>query len=217
VITINAGHGTNGCTAVKTLCHPDGSPKVTGGSTGSGATYATAIAYGTTMLDGTPEATVTLKLAMILKDRLLEAGFSVLMIRESGDTQLDNIARTVFANQNSDCHIALHYDSTTTNKGFFYIGVPNIASYRNMEPVKSHWRAHEALGQSLLKGMRSNGVKIWSSGNLPLDLTQTSYSTVPSVDIEVGDRASDYSTATLNKLADAIVDGVENYFGVKYP
>jgi N-acetylmuramoyl-L-alanine amidase len=86
-----------------------------------------------------------------------------------------------------------------------------------MEPVKSHWRAHEALGQSLLKGMRSNGVKIWSSGNLPLDLTQTSYSTVPSVDIEVGDRASDYSTATLNKLADAIVDGVENYFGVKYP
>ncbi len=217
VITINAGHGTKGGSSVKTLCHPDGSPKVTGGSTGSGATHATAIAYGTTMLDGTAESAVTLKLAKIVRDRLLKAGFSVLMIRETSDTQLDNIARTVFANQFSDCHIALHYDSTTTNKGFFYIGVPNIASYRGMEPVASHWRSHEALGQSLLKGMRSENVKIWSSGNMPLDLTQTSYSTVPSVDIEVGDRASDYSTATLDKLADAIVFGVEDYFGVHYP
>ena len=32
-------------------------------------------------------------------------------------------------------------------------------------------------------------------------------------DIEVGDRGSDYSTATLNKLASGIVDGVKNYFG----
>ena len=63
------------------------------------------------------------------------------------------------------------------------------------------------------RGMRSNGVKIYSSGNIPMDLTQTSYSTVPSIDIEVGDRGSDYSTATLNKLASGIVDGVKNYFG----
>lgn len=216
VVTINAGHGTTGGSKVKTLCHPDGSPKVTGGSTGAGSTYATAISAGTTMLDGTAEAVVTLKLAMVVKDRLLDAGFSVLMIRENSNTQLDNIARTVFANQNSDCHIALHYDSSTTDKGFFYIGVPDIASYRSMEPVASHWQSHEALGQSLLAGMRSKNVKIWSKGNMPLDLTQTSYSTVPSVDIEVGDRASDYSNASLNRLADAIVTGVESYFGVHY-
>ena len=213
VIAINAGHGTSGGNSVKTQCHPDGSTKVTGGSTGKGATHAAAVSSGTTMLDGTPEAVVTLKLAMIVKERLLDAGFSVLMIRESDDVQIDNIARTVFANQNADCHIALHYDSSENDKGFFYIGVPDIASYRSMEPVASHWQEHNAFGESLLFGMRANDVKIYSDGNLPLDLTQTSYSTVPSVDVEVGDRGSDYSEETLNKLADGIVEGVIQYFG----
>ena len=41
---------------------------------------------------------------------------------------LDNIARTVFANNNADYHIALHYDSTSSNKGAFYISVPNTTN-----------------------------------------------------------------------------------------
>lgn len=40
---MNAGHGTSGGASVKTQCHPDGSPKTTGGSTAQGATYATAV------------------------------------------------------------------------------------------------------------------------------------------------------------------------------
>lgn len=32
-VCVNAGHGTKGGESVKTLCHPDGSSKVTGGST----------------------------------------------------------------------------------------------------------------------------------------------------------------------------------------
>lgn len=216
VIAINAGHGTKGGSSVKTLCHPDGSAKVTGGSTKKGSIEASAVSSGTTMLDGTAEAVVTLKLALIVKERLLDAGFSVLMIRESEDVQLDNIARTVFANQNADCHIALHYDSSDHDKGFFYLGVPEVESYRNMEPVASHWQQHNALGESLLEGMRANNVKIYGNGNIQMDLTQTSYSTVPSIDVEVGDRGSDYSEETLNKLADGIVVGVKLYFGMDY-
>ena len=53
-ICINAGHGTSGGSEVYTLCHPDGSPKVTGGSTAKGQTKATAVSEGTTMKDGTP-------------------------------------------------------------------------------------------------------------------------------------------------------------------
>lgn len=34
VVGVNAGHGTSGGTSVKTLCHPDGSAKTTGGTTG---------------------------------------------------------------------------------------------------------------------------------------------------------------------------------------
>ena len=38
-VCVNAGHGTKGGSAVKTQCHPDGSPKVTGGTTGAGSRY----------------------------------------------------------------------------------------------------------------------------------------------------------------------------------
>ena len=137
-VCVNAGHGTKGGSSVKTLCHPDGTPKVTGGTTGAGATSAAAVSGGMTFADGTAESKVTLSMANILKEKLLAAGYDVLMIRESDDVQLDNIARTVIANNASDCHIALHWDSTTNNKGAFYMSVPNVESYRNMEPVKSH-------------------------------------------------------------------------------
>lgn len=212
VVCVNAGHGTKGGANVKTLCHPDGSAKVTSGSTAKGAKKATAVAYGTTMEDGTPEYKVTLKLAKELKKRLLAAGYDVLMIRETDDVQLDNIARTVMANNIADCHIALHYDSTRKDKGAFYMSVPNVKSYRSMEPVASLWKEHEKLGKALIKGLESKKVKIFSSGSMAMDLTQTSYSTIPSVDLEVGDRASDYSKKSLEKLAKGITAGVEAYF-----
>ncbi|WP_420315245.1 N-acetylmuramoyl-L-alanine amidase [Enterocloster hominis (ex Hitch et al. 2024)] len=212
-ICVNAGHGTKGGSSVKNLCHPDGTPKVTGGTTGAGATSAAAVSGGMTFADGTAESKVTLAMARILKDKLLAAGYDVLMIRENDDVQLDNVARTVIANNASDCHIALHWDSTTSNKGAFYMSVPNVESYRNMEPVKSHWQQHNALGESLVAGLKGAGVKIFSGGSMAMDLTQTSYSTVPSVDIELGDKASDHSQATLNTLADGLLAGINQYFG----
>lgn len=212
-VCVNAGHGTKGGSSVKTLCHPDGTPKVTGGTTGAGATSAVAVSGGMTFADGTSESKVTLAMAKILKDKLLAAGYDVLMIRESDDVQLDNVARTVIANNASDCHIALHWDSTTNNKGAFYMSVPNVESYRNMEPVKSNWQKHNALGESLVEGLRAAGVKIFSGGSMAMDLTQTSYSTIPSVDIELGDKASDHSQATLSILADGLLAGVNQYFG----
>ncbi len=213
VVCVNAGHGTSGGSSVKTQCHPDGTPKVTGGTTGAGATSAVAVSGGMQFADGTPEAKVTLAMAKALKEKLLARGYDVLMIRESEDVQLDNIARTVLANNLADCHIALHWDSTSKDKGAFYMSVPNVASYRAMEPVASHWQEHHALGDSLIAGLQGAGVKIFSNGKMEMDLTQTSYSTVPSVDIELGDKASDHSAATLDKLAGGLADGVELFFG----
>ena len=213
VVCVNAGHGTDGGVSVKTLCHPDGTPKVTDGSTGAGVVYAIACSYGTTMLDGTDEGTVNLQLAMILKEKLLKEGFGVLMIRETGDVQLDNIARTVMANQNADCHLALHYDSTGWDKGFFCSAVPDSGSYRSMEPVASHWRQHDALARAVVQGVRGRGCRIFGDGMHELDLTQTSYSTIPSVDIECGDSASDWSKDAQAVVAQGIVNGVKSYFG----
>lgn len=212
VVCVNAGHGTKGGSSVKTQCHPDGTPKVTSGTTSAGATTAVAVSGGMTFADGTPEAKVTLAMAKVLKDKLLARGYDVLMIRESDDVQLDNVARTVLANNLADCHIALHWDSTKKNKGAFYMSVPNVASYRAMEPVASHWKQHNALGENLVAGLKAAGVKIFSSGSMEMDLTQTSYSTVPSIDIELGDGASDHSAATLDKLGNGLADGVDSFF-----
>ena len=213
VICVNAGHGTKGGSSVKTQCHPDGTPKVTSGTTSAGATTAVAVSGGMTFADGTPEAKVTLAMAKVLKDKLLARGYDVLMIRENDDVQLDNVARTVLANNLADCHVALHWDSTKSNTGAFYMSVPNVASYRAMEPVASHWQQHNALGESLVAGLKNAGVKIFSGGSMEMDLTQTSYSTIPSIDIELGDGASDHSAATLDQLGTGLADGVDAYFG----
>ena len=212
-VCVNAGHGCSGGETKKTYCHPDKTPKVTSGTTAAGAVKSSAISSGMTFSDGTPEAEVTLRMALILRDRLLEEGYSVLMVRETEDSQLDNVARTVMANNLADCHIALHWDSTASDKGVFFMSVPSAASYRSMEPVASHWEDHNRLGKALVDGLKGQGAKVFGNGEMEMDLTQTSFSTVPSVDIELGDKASDYGEETLRRLADGLTDGVNQFFG----
>ncbi|MDO4265862.1 MAG: N-acetylmuramoyl-L-alanine amidase [Eubacteriales bacterium] len=214
IIAVNAGHGTQGGTSVKTWCHPDKTPKVTGGTTGAGATKAVAVSSGMTFNDGTQEKKVTLRMAQILKEKLLAAGYDVLMLRDGEDVQLDNVARTVIANNAADCHIALHWDGDglSTIKGCFYMSVPD--KLKSMEPVASHWQEHERLGDALIAGLKAQGLKIWGSNPLDMDLTQTSYSTVPSVDVELGNQCSKHDDATLSQEADGLVAGVNSFFGL---
>lgn len=213
VVGVNAGHGTSGGTKVKTLCHPDGSAKVTGGTTAAGATEAVAVSSGMTFNDGTPESSVTLRMAQILKEKLLAAGYDVLMLRDGDDVQLDNVARTVICNNAADCHIALHWDGDGLNydKGCFYISVPD--GLKSMEPVASHWSEHNALGSALVEGLRAQGAKINGGGSMSIDLTQISYSMVPSVDMELGNACSDHSDSVLDLLGNGLVQGVNSYFG----
>ena len=212
IIGVNAGHGTSGGSSVKTLCHPDGSAKTTGGSTGAGATRAAAVSGGMTFQDGTPEKSVTLRMAQIFRDRLLAAGYDVLMLRDGDDVQLDNVARTVICNNVADCHIALHWDGDglSYDKGCFYISVPD--ALKSMEPVVSHWQQHDALGAALIAGLQNQGAAIYKNGQMSIDLTQTSYSTIPSVDMELGNACSDHSDEALSRLADGLIEGVNGYF-----
>ena len=211
-VCVNAGHGCAGGERQKTYCHPDKSPKVTSGTTAAGAVKSSAISGGMTFQDGTAEAEVTLAMALVFRDRLLCEGYSVLMIRETDDGQLDNVARTVLANELADCHIALHWDSTASDKGSFFMSVPAVDSSRAMEPVASHWEEHNRLGKALVGALKDGGNKIFSSGEMEMDLTQTSFSTIPSVDIELGDKASDHGEETLRRLADGLTDGVNRFF-----
>ncbi|MCQ2501941.1 MAG: N-acetylmuramoyl-L-alanine amidase [Lachnospiraceae bacterium] len=214
VIGVNAGHGCAGSSSVQTLSHPDGSPKVTGGTNAEGAVYSMAASTGMDFFDGTPESVVNLQVAQALKAILLENGYDVLMIRDGEDVQFDNIARTVICNNNAECHIALHFDGDDLDydKGCYYMSVPE--ALKSMYPVSETWERSNHLGDCLINGLRTQDQPIFDDGSMPSDLTQTSYSRVPSIDIELGNAASDHSQEKLDALARGLLAGINEFFGV---
>ncbi len=212
VIGVNAGHGTNGGTSKKTYCHPDKTPKLTSGTTAAGSLKAVAVSGGMTFNDGTPEMKVTLRTAQLLKDLLLNDGYDVLMLRDGSDVQLDNVARTVICNNIADCHIAIHFDGDGLDydKGCFYLRAPE--GLKKMYPVSETWQKSHALGDSIIEGLQDNGSKIRSKGYTNQDLTQTSYSKVPSVNIELGNQCSKHDDESLLKLSKGLKAGIDKYF-----
>lgn len=212
IVGVNAGHGTSGGNNYKTYCHPDYTPKVTGGTTAQGATQAVAVSSGMTFNDGTPEYKVTLRMAQIFRDLLLSAGYDVLMIRDGDDVQLDNVARTVICNNVADCHIAIHWDGDglAYDKGCFCMTVPDGIKY--MQPVASIWQEDDRLGVSLVQGLQSQGVPIHGSGTAQLDLTQTSFSSIPSIDIELGNQCSTHTEEELWARGYGMLAGVNIFF-----
>lgn len=64
----------------------------------------------------------------------------------------------------------------------------------------------------LINGLESQSLKIYKAGREEIDLTQTSYSEIPTVDIELGNQCTVFSAENLEKRAKGIFSGIENYF-----
>jgi len=214
-VGVNAGHGTDGGGAQYVYSHPDLSPKVTGGSTAYGSVQAMAVASGMTFNDGSEERTVTLREAQMLKELLLSEGYDVLMLRDGEDVQLDNIARTVLCNNLADCHIAIHWDGDGLDydKGCYYMAVPD--ALKGMYPVSEIWQEDDRLGECLIAGLASEGLQLFESGSMQIDLVQTSFSKVPSVDVELGNQSSSTSDGELMRRAYGLLAGIDIYFGYR--
>lgn len=213
VVAVDAGHGTKGAAGKKIYCHPDKSKKLVGGSEDAGIKKVNAQSVGMVFNDGDTENAVTLKIALILKDKLLNDGYDVLMLRESESVELDLLSRTIMANNKADCHVSLHFDGDglSKDKGAFFISVPD--GLKKMAPVDRMWKADDRLGQCIIDGLKANNIKIYGKGRVGIDLLQTAYSTVPSVDIELGNQCSKKNSARLNAMADGILYGIEYYYG----
>ena len=101
-------------------------------------------------------------------------------------------------------------------------GLPDLISQlpdfvkKYVEEGQKVWTKAGEMGADLIKalvnGMVAKGVKKWSDGRLANDLTQTSYSTIPSVDIEYGNQSSDFTDGYLSKIATGLADGVDIFF-----
>ena len=167
---------------------------------------------GMTFNDGTGEATMTLKVARLFRDRLLEDGYDVLMLRDEDRVELDLMSRTVIANNMADCHISIHFDGDGLgyDKGAFYIAVPD--GIKNMSPVKETWELDDRLGAQLVEGLGASGIKIYGNGTMKIDLTQTSFSTIPSVDLELGNQATLVNDELASKYVEGMMLGVDSFF-----
>ena len=219
-VTVNAGHGsaTAAQSKNKTFSNPEHLGKLKDGDTNSGA-----LSYGASSgmsFSDMSEAQAVLYIAMELKTLLLDRGYDVLMIRETGtaDCMMDNICRTVISNNTSDIHISIHYDSSSKNAPAYYILSPENCTYGESQK----WYAEDKrLGEALLQGLReekdSNGDPVRatrSPNNWHVnDLTQNVYATQPSIDIEMGDHETPHDATVAKNYARGLARGVDIYFG----
>lgn len=213
-IAINAGHGTVGGSYYKTFSHPDKTPKLTGGTTETGAIESIAVSQGMKFCYGMDEAEMNLRLATVIRKKLLENGFDVLMIRNSSDVQLDNVARTVIANNIADIHIALHFDSDglSYDKGIFYCGMPPQLQY--MSHIADNYKESERLGISIVNTLKKDGNILFNNGRVEIDLTTTSYATIPTVVIELGNQHTILTIEKLENIANSLCTGVESFLQI---
>ena len=212
VVAVNAGHGTAGCSTKYTYSHPDKSPKITCGTNPQGAVQSIAISTGTELSCGLSEAQVNYRVAVVLRKYLLDSGYDVLMLRDGDDVQLDNVARTVISNNIADIHISIHFDSDSYkyDKGCFYCSIPS--ELKALSNVQAHFKNSHILGDCLLQGLRSQNIKIFSKGKIETDLTQTAYSFIPTVDLELGNQCTKPTTDALEKYAKGILLGINTYY-----
>ena len=206
-VALNASHGTRGGESVKVYYHPDKSAKE------NGKTQGVAVSSGMKFKNGNLEEDVVLRITHLLKTELLECGYDVLMLRDYQDVQLDYIARTLIANHNADIQITIHYDEDEYDhdKGVFYYTVPENLSY--LENVSANLQKSNMLGDCLIKGLKSNGMTVYSDGTYEMDNYQACYSTIPCAMIELGNQHSSTGYSSLRSRVLGLLSGINAYFG----
>lgn len=214
VVCVNAGHGSVTATksANKTLSHPDGTAKVTGGTNqgveSSGASSGT-----------TNEAGNVLKASIAMKDKLLALGYDVVMIRETdADCNLDNIARTVISNNTCNIMVSVHYDGNSSGG---YFNIYQLGTYATSWDCGKWFSKQKPLGDALsaacvAAGNYLNTSYVSNNDTYNNDLTQYCYSTTPTIDVELGSYSVDSSNLNnadwMKKQGEALATGVDNYF-----
>ncbi|MEN8076530.1 N-acetylmuramoyl-L-alanine amidase [Clostridioides difficile] len=129
------------------------------------------------------EHIVNLEASMILKELLLEKGYSVVMTRETADVNISNAERAEIANNaNANMTIRIHCDSINDGgKTGATILVPSKSSQYTKGIYCESYKYAEILKQTLIdKNIKVNGIFERN------DITGFNWSKVPVVILEMG-------------------------------
>ena len=214
-VSVNAGHGTINGSRYFVYSHPDRSNVYRSGNNNFETNSSLAMSLGASYENGVTEADLNLKVAKYLRDLLLKNGYSVLMIREDDEVNLDNVARTIMSNEYADIEVSIHFDSGDTGKGFFAIVPLKNRLYRELPTVKQTYAESEKLANCIIDMTKKTKTKIFRKGIFYDDKIQFSYSKIPNVIVECGDGKTDFTNKNLSIIAEGIYYGIEKYFKEK--
>lgn len=209
-VFLNPGHGDGSALASTVPKDPVSDlANQYNGSANAGHTGGTA--YKTSSGKQVSEAQYVLDVANAAKDKLLEKGYAVIMARESLVNNFENSARSVWANNSADIHVAIHIDAKTYGPGW-YRPSAKMAAHPN---YSKHAAQSEKLGTSIENALETTlGMEKFTNRNGVL--TGYSYSTIPTAYIELygvqSKEMADFADTHIQEAAQGIVDGIDVYF-----
>lgn len=170
------------------------------------------------------EPQFTLRVALLLKDKLLARGYRVVMSRTDFNQNLSNGARSALAGETSDIMISIHSNAGRSSGTLtFYPGDKDYISGETypgytgiMGLTQENIDASKRLAESMAKNITSStGLK--NKGAHTAVLRIFSYSTIPTCLVEAGfaDNITDAKILATKKdaIAAAMAQSIDQYFG----
>ncbi len=169
------------------------------------------------------EPEFSLKVALKLKDLLINNGYRVVMSRTDFNQNISNGARSAIAGETSDIMVSIH-SNTGKNSGTlsFYPGDSDYISgstYPGYTNIMGLTKSNIELSKKLAENMESNitmttGLK--NKGTHSAVLRIFSYSSIPTCLVEVGfaDNATDAKILSTKKdeIAKSMANAIDQYF-----
>lgn len=174
------------------------------------------------------EPEYSLKLALILKDRLLAKGYRVVLTRNDFSQNLSNGARSVLAGETSDLMVSIHTNAGGTSGAsgtlsFYpgdrdYLGGGIHPGYTKIMGLEAHAADSEKLAGLVCENLAKEAGFL-NKGAHSAILRIFSYSSIPTCLVEVGfsDEINDAKLLTEKKseTAEGIIKGIEAYYQYK--
>ena len=206
IIVIDAGHQLKGSSTPE----PNGP---------GSDTMKAEVSWGATgEFTGQTEYELNLKVALLLRDELIDRGYSVVMIRETNNVTVSNMERAEIANKyNAAAYIRIHANSWTDDTMRGAMTICQSASNPYPTCAVHYERSHRLSQLVLTEFCDQTGISKLNMREMD-DMTGTNWSRVPTTILEMGflsNKSDDTLMATdyfRQEAAIGVANGLDAYF-----